>query len=145
MFVFGFRKFVNSHIVTGTATFIFHNIFYFFVGCFAVLLLKCLCAERTGWPKRQSSLYENSCYEISLVWTFIMERISSAWLIVLTRTRPSEIPSEQKRTLENETGNKRRCTLLLSSPYALLWCAFCIRFLLLFKTILTIYVRTAIA
>jgi hypothetical protein len=39
----------------------------------------------------QSSLYENSHIEISLIRTFVMKRIPSAWLVIRTRARSSEI------------------------------------------------------
>jgi hypothetical protein len=54
-----------------------------------------------------------------------MHRVTSAWLVTRTRTDPSEIPSEQKRTRANDNGNQRTQNLPVRSPFALLWWAYC--------------------
>jgi hypothetical protein len=53
------------------------------------------------------SLRQFSHYEISVTWSFITKRISSAWLLTRKRTRSSAIPSEQKREHANVNGRKR--------------------------------------
>jgi hypothetical protein len=37
-----------------------------------------------------------------------MQRIPSAWVVIRARTRLFEIPSEQKRTLEDENEKKKK-------------------------------------
>jgi hypothetical protein len=60
-----------------------------------------------------------------------MKWMSSTLLKSRTRTRAVEMNSEQKRTCENEEGNKKERSVALSvrrSPFALLCCASCVRF-----------------
>jgi hypothetical protein len=52
----------------------------------------------------QSSLYEDSHYEISPIRTFVMKRIPSAWLVIRTRTASSEM----FRTKSNMCTRKRK-------------------------------------
>jgi hypothetical protein len=54
---------------------------------------------------------------------FAMKLVSLAWLVTRTRTRSSEIASEQKRTCANENGHNGAENRPVSSPCALLWCA----------------------
>jgi hypothetical protein len=70
----------------------------------------CLSTDYTAlYPRRWCSSYN--------------EVHASAWLIIRTRTRSSEILSGQKRTLANETETEPNFP-----SYALLWCASCVRF-----------------
>jgi hypothetical protein len=66
-----------------------------------------------------------------------MKRIPSAWLVIQQRTRSSEIPSEQKRKRENESGKKQTQLRPVNSPYALVL----YKNLLLLLSILITFVR----
>jgi hypothetical protein len=63
-------------------------------------LAPCYAFSVTQWGCRQPKLYQDSHYEI-----LRMKPVPSAWLIIRTRTRSSEIPFEQKRK-KTETNQR---------------------------------------